>query len=278
MRIRVSSMAFWLRRVAASSSTAEEKCVWRYQHAACQFVIIKYESDAPSDTQQSAFYIFLFYLEIIHKKKNSTECQSCQRWKFNWNQFEFHSKLLHFSFEPFSQECRTSSTRFGVDGLRNKWVKRSQRREEHSDTWSIRRCVWKNCGEIEEKMVRFRLWKSRKDTADGQLGRVKQKKNGRESKKEKNKKKKRRWKRWPRVSNGCLSSEHNKIPVYFPSPGQQKKKKKEGKWMTASCPPAANRKKKPKGGDMRYTQVWLAFKSQRELDRPQSAPATYGTR
>ena len=69
MRIRVSSMAFWLRRVAASSSTAEEKCVWRYQHAACQFVIIKYESDAPSDTQQSAFYIFLFYLEIIYKKK-----------------------------------------------------------------------------------------------------------------------------------------------------------------------------------------------------------------
>ena len=224
------------------------------------------------------FTYFYFIWKLFTKKKNSTERQSCQRWKFNWNQFEFHSKLLHFSFEPFSQECRTSSTRFGVDGLRNKWVKRSQRREEHSDTWSIRRCVWKNCGEIEEKMVRFRLWKSRKDTADGQLGRVKPKKNGRESKKEKNKKKKRRWKRWPRVSNGCLSSEHNKIPVYFPSPGQQKKKKKEGKWMTASCPPAANRKKKPKGGDMRYTQVWLAFKSQRELDRPQSAPATHGTR
>ena len=108
------------------------------------------------------FTYFYFIWKLFTKKKNSTECQSCQRWKFNWNQFEFHSKLLHFSFEPFSQECRTSSTRFGVHRLRNKWVKRSQRREEHSDTWSIRRCVWKNCGEIEEKMVRFRLWKSRK--------------------------------------------------------------------------------------------------------------------
>ena len=232
MRIRVSSMAFWLRRVAASSSTAEEKCVWRYQHAACQFVIIKYESDAPSDTQQSAFYIFLFYLEIIHKKKNSTERQSCQRWKFNWNQFEFHSKLLHFSFEPFSQECRTSSTRFGVHRLRNKWVKRSQRREEHSDTWSIRRCVWKNCGEIEEKMVRFRLWKSRKDTADGQLGRVNKKKMDASPKKKRIKKRNedgrddRAW-----VMAACHPSTTRYRCISHRRANKKKKKKKENEWL-----------------------------------------------